>query len=254
MSFRLLRPDEEADFGEPAHAGEQRKLHVRVAVLDRRVQPAQMVSVGAGDLRRIQGVEDRFVVLVHQHGDTPARALVQRLQQVPETGVRGVVAGRDSRPALDGVELRHHVLAQAFGIAETTAAEAQPYYGMTHGPVPVLVDGKALEQGLVAFEQLVQGVEEQTLAEAPRAGKEVVLPILHHPPRPGRLVDVVVALLADFAERLYPDGQLAFLDGQRSCGTKMSRAGISTAGSDVAFITSSAPMRPFSASIQATRP
>ena len=69
-----------------------------------------------------------------------------------------------------------------------------------------------------------------------------------------RLPALLQHVVADLAERLYPDGQLALLDGQRSCGTKMSRAGISTAGSVVAFIASSAPMRPFSARIQATRP
>ena len=42
--------------------------------------------------------------------------------------------------------------------------------------------------------------------------------------------------------------------GQRSCGTKMSRAGISTAGSVAASSTASRAMMPFSARIQATRP
>ena len=42
--------------------------------------------------------------------------------------------------------------------------------------------------------------------------------------------------------------------GYRSCGTKMSRAGISTAGSVAAFMTASRAMMPFPARIQATRP
>ena len=154
----------------PAYPGEQRELDVGVGRLDGRIQPVQEIAVGAGDVRRTQGVQNRFVVLVHQHRDTLSGALVQHLQQAPETGVRGVVGGRDVRSALDGVELRHHVLAQSVGIAETTAPEVEPHHGTAHGPVPVRVDGEALEQGFVALEQLVQRVQEQALAETPRAG------------------------------------------------------------------------------------
>ena len=52
-------------------------------------------------------------------------------------------------------------------------------------------------------------VEEKILAEAPGAREEVVGAFLDQPPDIGGLVDVVAALLADRAEGLDADGQLA---------------------------------------------
>ena len=49
---------------------------------------------------------------------------------------------------------------------------------MPHRPVPPVVDGQPLEQRLVALEQLLAGVQEQALAEAPRARQEVVLSLV----------------------------------------------------------------------------
>ena len=84
MSERLLRPEEETDPGELAHSGQERELDVRVRELDGRVQAVQVVTVGAGDFRDVQCVQNRLVVLVHQHCHSFARALMQQFQKMTE--------------------------------------------------------------------------------------------------------------------------------------------------------------------------
>ena len=62
----VVESGEQADLGELAHAGDEAEPDVGVAVLDDRVEAAEEVAVGAGDLRRVQCVENRLVVLVDQ--------------------------------------------------------------------------------------------------------------------------------------------------------------------------------------------
>ena len=80
---------------------------------------------------------------------------------------------------------------------------------MANRPVPVLVDVQPLEQGLVALEQVLAGVEEQALAEAPRPRQEVVGALVHQPPDVRGLVDVVAVFLANPAEGLDAYGESA---------------------------------------------
>ena len=151
-----------------------------------------------------------LVVLVHQHHHPLPGPAVQRAHQVPETSRRGAVAGLYRGVALQVGQLLHHVLVQGDRLLEAAAAEAQPHHRMAHRPVPALVDVQPLEQRLAALEQLLQGVHEQALAEAARARQEVARAFVHQPPYPRGLVDVVAAFLADPAEGLDADGELAF--------------------------------------------
>ena len=84
---------------------------------------------------------------------------------------------------------------------------------MPYRPVPPVVDGESFEQRLVALEQLLAGVEEQALAEAPGARQEVVLSLVEQLPNVSGLVHVVAAPLPDLAEGLHADGQLASSHG-----------------------------------------
>ena len=84
---------------------------------------------------------------------------------------------------------------------------------MAHGPVPLAVDVEPGEQCLVAFEQLLQRVQQQALAEPPRAREEVVGALLDQAPNEGGFIDVVAIRLADCAEGLDADGQLALGHG-----------------------------------------
>jgi len=179
---------------------------VGVAVLDDRVEAAEEVTVGAGDLRRVQCVENRLVVLVDQDRDRPTSALVQRPYQVSETGRRGVMVSDDLRFLFQDLQLVHHFPVQVARFLEVATAEAEAQHGMPHRPVPPVVDGEFLEQRLVALEQLLAGVEEQALAEAPRARQEVVLGLVEQPTDIGGLVHVVAVLLPDLAEGLHADG------------------------------------------------
>ena len=78
-----------AGYGSSVGAGTQADAGNQVLSADDRVEAAEEVAVGAGDLRRVQCVENRLVVLVHQDRDRPTSALVQRPYQVSETGRRG---------------------------------------------------------------------------------------------------------------------------------------------------------------------
>ena len=70
--------------------------------------------------------------------------------------------------ALDGVQLRHQVRVQIARFLETALAEIQPDDGATRGPVPAFVHGKAPKQRLIAFKELLQRIDQKTLAEATR--------------------------------------------------------------------------------------
>ena len=184
-----------------------------VAVLDDRVEAAEEVAVGPGHLRRVQCVENRLVVLVHQDRDRPTSALVQRPYQVSETGRRGVMVNDDLRFLFQDLQLVHYFLVQVARFPEVATAEAEAQHGMAHRPVPPVVDGEPLEQRLVALEQLLARVQEQALAEAPRARQEIVLALVEQPPDIGGLVDVVAVALPDLAEGLDADGQFASSHG-----------------------------------------
>ena len=160
----------------------------------------------------MQRIQDRLVVLVHEHHHPLPAALVQGPEQVSETPRRGVVAALDRNRSLDGVQLFHQVRAQAARFPEALPTEIQPYHRMAHRPVPVLVDGKSLEELLAAFEQLLQGIQEQAFAEPAWARQKVMLAVVDQSPGVGCLVDVVAALLADLAEGLDADGQALLHD------------------------------------------
>ena len=168
---------------------------------------SRFARASSGFARR---VEDRLVVFVHQHRHPPPGAFVQRLDQAGEAFRAGRVRGADARAPLRGVQLRRQVRLQVTGLREATAAEVEADDGMADGPVPTVVDVQPLEQRLVALEQLLQGVHEQALAEAPRTRQEVVSALFRQPLRVRGLVYVVPALLTDRAEGLDADGQLAF--------------------------------------------
>ena len=192
-----------------------------VAGLDGRVEAAQVVPVGPGHVGLIQGVQDRLVVFVNQHDNGPASLPVQRPDQVAEASRRGVVTGADTGCFLLVFQLCHHILVQIPRLAGAPSAKVEPHDGIPYGPVPVLVDVQPLEQGFVALEELLAGVEEQALAEAPRPGEEVMLAPVNQPANVHGLVDVVAVLLADLAEGLNAYGEPASGHGHHSGSLKL---------------------------------
>ena len=60
---------------------------------------------------------------------------------------------------LDVRELVHEVGVQLGGSLEATA-EVQPQHGMANRPVPMPVNSQAVEQGLVALEELLQRIDQ----------------------------------------------------------------------------------------------
>ena len=108
--MRLLRPENAlAHLGELAHPGDEAEPDVRIGLLDDRVEPAKVVAVGARDLRFVQRVQDRLVVLVDQHRDRPSGLFVEYFQEMPESfGSRGVLR-RHIFPSFNRIQLRHQV-------------------------------------------------------------------------------------------------------------------------------------------------
>ena len=187
---------------------------MRVRVLGHPVQSEQVVAVGARHLRLLhQRVQDRLVVLVHQHGDSLPGLLVKSLQQMPKARRCGVVPHGDRHVPRETVQLRHYVLVQRGRFREAAAAEVQPHHRMALRPVVTVVEVQPREQLLVALEQLLQRVQEQALAEPPRARQKVVLALVEQPLYVGRLVHVVAVPLAQLAEGLHPDRQPALDHG-----------------------------------------
>ena len=130
------------------------------------------------------------------------------------TGVRprsasiSLASGRGVAWRCASGELAHGARVQLPGLLEVAAAEVQPHYRVTLRPAPTVVNCQAAEQLLAAFEQLFERVHEQALAEAARAGEEVVLAgVVHEPAGVEGLVHVVEAFLPDLTEGLDADRQ-----------------------------------------------
>ena len=113
----------------------------------------------------------------------------------------------DRELPLQGAQARRRLLVHEAVLAVAAAAEVEAQHGVGGGPVPPVVDGEAPEQRFVALEQLLDGVHEEALAEAPRTRQEVVLALVHQPPNVGGLVHVVAAFLPDLAEGPDADGE-----------------------------------------------
>ena len=201
---------EQVHLRELADTRQEGEPHVRVRVLDHPVQPAQKVAVGARHVRRVhQRVQDRLVVLVDQHGHPLPGMRMHRSEQMCEPLRRGGVTGGHARLFRRALQLRHHARLQMRGLREAAAAEAQSHHRMALRPLVAAVDVEPREQLLAALEQLLQGVQEQALAEPPWPRQEVVRSLVEEPFDIRRLVHVVAVLLAQLAERLDADGQPA---------------------------------------------
>ena len=92
-------------------------------------------------------------------------------------------------------------------LINSNAAEAKTQHGVLARPVPVFFCVQPIEQRLIAFEQLLERVEKQALAKAPRAREEEVFPLRYQLQRQRRFIDVVMPVLTDFTQGLDADGE-----------------------------------------------
>ena len=184
---------------------------MRVAVLDHRVQAAQVVPVGAGEVRVVQRVQHRLVVLVDQQDDPFAGAAVQRFDIGRQTLRSLVQSDLKIEPPGEPVHLRLEASARPVRLREQATAEADPQHRMWGVPVPAALGVQSGEELPVALEEFLHGVEQQALAEAPRTRQEVVRAALDQIQDLPRLVNVVAALLPHLAEGLDADGELLAL-------------------------------------------
>ena len=89
----VVQPGEQTHLGELAHPRDETEAEVRVAVLDHRVEAAQVVPVGACEVRVLQRVEYRLVVLGRSARPRAGRSG----GAVPRHGMPGARAPRDDR-------------------------------------------------------------------------------------------------------------------------------------------------------------
>ena len=212
--LEVVEAGEQAHLRELADPCNKAEPDVGVRELDGRVQPPQEVTVAPGDLRNVQRIQDRLVVLVDEDGDGLARLPLQRPDQVTKAD-RGRRVGATGDPCLllQGLQLRCQLQPQVVRPLVAAAAEVQTQHGMTNRPVPPVLDRQPLEQRFVALEQLLQRVQEQALAEASRTRQEIVLALVQQPADEVGLVHVVAVLFPYLAEGLQADGQSASRHG-----------------------------------------
>ncbi len=113
----------------------------------------------------------------------------------------GCQGGRKAVLALQVLQLLDDV---PFGLPRFTvlSVKAQPHHGMADRPVPMPANVQAPEQLLVPFEQRLQRIRQEALAEPARAREKAVIVLLDQFPDDRSLVDVVVARLPESVEGL----------------------------------------------------
>ena len=154
-------------------------------------------------------VEDGLVVLVHQHHDPLAVGGVGGGDQPLEASGQTAVWARHAKPDLVIRQQLADSLIELSTRAQHPLSKAQPDHREAPPPVPTSLCLEPTKQGLVAGEELSEGVEEQRFAEAPGAREEVVGPLFDQAQGEAGLIDVVVVTLADLAEGLDADRQAA---------------------------------------------
>jgi hypothetical protein len=174
-------------FAELAHARQEREADVRVAVLDDG-EIAQPVADVAGGLGAGEIVQDRLVVLVHQHDDRRAMSLVGLLDQFGEAAgdIIGVAACETERarvPRQRGADAPF----QLGAALHHARPEAELHLREPPRPIPARVRLQPRKQRLAAREELRQRIQKQRLAEAPWPGQKVVLARVDEPEREARL-------------------------------------------------------------------
>ncbi len=167
--------------------------------------PHRQGGFGIGDV-----VQDRLVVFVHQDHRPLAVLSVGLADQFAEaTGHILGVRTLNAQPLLVDAQDVPDAPVQFGPALQHPFREAEVDHRIAHRPVPAVVDIQAAKQRFVALEQLLEGVEEQAFAEAPRAGEEVIARLLGQTPGHRGLVHIVVVLLANLGEGLDADGQFA---------------------------------------------
>ena len=210
--LQVVETREQADVREHADPGKEHEPDMLGTALDDAVKPPQVIPVRPGPVRIVQDIEHRLVVFIHQNDHRLLGASMQMGDQPRETVrppyIRG--SGVQSPLFFDEGQLGGDVMLEIVRFV-VFAVETDPYHrmGLFRAPVPMRVDIKSPEQRLVAREQFAQGIEQQTLAEATRAGQEVVIPLIDHLANQGGLVNVVAVTVPDSAEGLDADRQPA---------------------------------------------
>ena len=175
--LEIVQPGEQAHLRELAHPRQEHEPHVRVAALDDRIQLAQFTPGWPGPASRRPSAS-RIGLSYSSTSTTTCPRPAPRCRSAINWRNAGRRARRRQRQARLGrqlVEQLRQFRVQPLRGGDADRAQVQPHHRMAHRPVPVVVDGQPPEQRLVPLEQFLDGVQQQTLAEPPRAGQEIVL-------------------------------------------------------------------------------
>ena len=204
----IVQPREEAHLAELGNAGEQHEGQVRVGILEHAIEVLQPLAQLVGALGLQQVVEDRLVILVDQHHDAFAMSgvgVANQRRKLP--GNVGLAIQRYPQALTLPEQLITDANIQRLAVLQHAIAKAQPDHRMAALPLPLVVDIKPMEKRLAPLEEAGQGIQQQALAEAPRAREKVITALLYQPMQQGCLVDVIAPFLAKFLEGLDTDGQ-----------------------------------------------
>ena len=215
-ALQVVEAREQAHLGEHADSGDEGEPDVAGAALDGPVEAAQIVAVCLRQLRGVERVQDRLVVLVHQYYDLPPGLGMQSAQQDAQAirPAQSLPIGMHAGLPLDEVQLRGDIARQVARLV-VLAVKAETDYRMGLRPVPMLVDEKPPEQPFAACEQFVQRVQQQALAEAARSGEEIVAALAHQVADERGLVNVIAVVVPDSPQGLNADREPATVHGLR---------------------------------------
>ena len=165
----LIDAREQADLAELGHPGHEDELEVGVLGLQGGVKVFQPFAQFGGPRWLVDVVEDGLVVFVHQDNDALPAGLVGADDELGETAGQAFGrVGQAQAPRIEGQQFSDGLIEFRPALQHPTG-EVEPDHRMAAVPVPALVDGQAPKEVLTALEQLLEGVQEQALAEAPGA-------------------------------------------------------------------------------------
>ena len=184
--MQVVQFAEHAELRELRYARQEHKAQIVGLTLQRTEQVSHALTDFVLQLRLMDGVEHRRVVLVDEHHHLAVRLTIGRLNDVGQTVTVAVrIVHRDipflfkalQNAAYDGMHL--------FKLIVLAHTQVDSDDGIFHPFFLQSAQGQVLEQVLLALEVCLQRAHEERLAEPSRTAQEVVLA------RGGHLIDVL---------------------------------------------------------------
>ena len=192
-----------AVLGKHRDAGHEHEADVFLSTLQDAVDFSKTIPVCTGLVVIFQHIQHRLVVFIDQYHDLLTGRLVQAGQNTPKPvgRIRDWRQGFEIERQHGLVQLVKHVFLQGPGRADCSI-QGQANHRMLDRPVPVRVNVQAPKQGLIALEQFLQGIDQQTLAETAGAKEKAVPPLIDHLPDQRRFIHIINSLSLEVCEMI----------------------------------------------------